>query len=78
MESPLFIVVKRWPGGDFRAAETPHVHRDRGSAVLEARRLARQNEDMEFVVFEAIGKAVYQPVQVTMIGKPDLDEHIPF
>jgi hypothetical protein len=79
MEKATYVIIKRsLATGRLVAAEEPHEHGDKEVAILEARRLSRLQEDTEFVIFEAIGKAVYQPVQVTMIGRGDFDERFPF
>lgn len=79
MTAPTWIIVKRHHAtGRLVAGVEPYEHASLEDAKREARRLSRLQEDTDFLIFEAIGKAVYQPVQLTMIDRRDLDERIPF
>lgn len=59
-----------------------HRHKTEDSAINEAKRLARQNPDVQFFVLEAIHNVVKRDVDVTPLGArayfSDTDDDIPF
>jgi hypothetical protein len=65
--------------GRLSAAASPHEHDDLPGAITEAKRLAREHPDSEFLVFSSVASAVYAPVRVTMLAEtPDIDYDLPF
>lgn len=79
MSKTTFIIVKRSrSSGMLAAAPNPHEHSDQDAAEKEAERLSRLEEGAEFIVFEAVASAVYQPVMIKRFRKTDLDTDLPF